>query len=237
MNQKSMTAIKLRLILIGALSLIVLAHIGIPLLGQHLLRQNSTSVTQAISHETSSRETLERLEKAEQQLKAQKNTVEKSKNLYADAASHNYQRQVIEQVNAYAAMVGVGVTGYSFSDSSSGGTGDSAAGTPAPGAPAPTAATPTTPTAGTSAGSPTSVTGAKTTTVTVSLQSPIEYATFLKFIKLLQGNVTQFQLQTINFSGSSGSTDSAGAPASANSSSGATTIAIPTITMEVYIKQ
>lgn len=234
MNEKSMTAVKLRLILIGALSLIVLAHIGIPLLGQHLLRQNSTSVTQAISHETSSRETLERLEKAEQQLKTQKNTVEKSKNLYADAAAHNYQRQVIEQVNAYASMVGVGVTGYSFSDSTSG-EGAAGAGASAPAAPTPAAAT--APAAGASAASPTGVTGAKTTTVTVSLQSPIEYATFLKFIKLLQGNVTQFQLQTINFSGGGSSTNTAGAPASASPSGGATTIAIPTITMEVYIKQ
>lgn len=237
MNLKTMTATKLRLILLGALSGIILAHIGIPLLGQHLLRQNSSSVTEAISHETSSRETLERLERAQRQLKEQSDTVEKAKNLFADASSYNYQRQVIEDVNTYASMIGVGVTGYSFSD------GSAEAGAPGPAA-APSAAPPATsaPTAGaTPSAGPSPAAGnpsnAKTVTVTVNLQSPIEYTTFLKFIKLLQGNVTQFKLQTINFSGGGSSANSQLPSESPLPSTSTTSVDMSSITMEVYIKQ
>src|SRR5690606_28119995 len=117
----------------------------------------------------------------------------KAKHLFADAASHNYQRQVIEDINTYASMLGIGINGYSFSES--GGASEGSA-SPAPGAPP---ATPTAPApAGPTAPDTTAASGvtrvSKPATVTVNLQSPIEYKTFLKFIKLIQNNLTQFRV-------------------------------------------
>ena len=232
MKEKSMSAVKLRLILVAALTLIILGHIGIPLLGQHLLQQNSQSVTEAVSHETSSRETLENLESAQRLLKEQAETVEKAKLLFADANSFNYQRQVIEDINAYAAMAGVGITGFTFSSGQEGSSTTPAAGGAAPAAPAaPTA--PAAPIAGATPGGATATT-TNSATVTVNLQSPIEYETFLKFIKLIQGNVTQFRIQTMSLSGGSGGGQATneGAPAASGS-----TVDMPSITMEVYLKQ
>lgn len=231
-----MNAAKLRLILLGALSLIIFAHVGVPALGLHLLKQNSSSVTTAVTHENTSREALEKLERAEKQLKDQKETVEKAKHLFADATSHNYQRQVIEDINAYAGMLGIGISGYSFSDSNGGAEGGTGAAPSAPGAAssAPAPAGPTAPDTTAASG----VTGAaKPATVTVNLQSPIEYKTFLKFIKLIQNNVTQFRVGTINFSG--GGSDSMPSDPSNQSvsSAGQTSVNMPSITLEVYLKQ
>lgn len=232
MKNKTMTAVKLRMILVAALTLIILAHIGIPLLGQHLLIQNSKSVTEAVSHETSSRETLENLESAQQILKDQKDTVEKAKQLFADAKSYNYQRQVIEDISAYATMAGVGITGFTFSDSQDGSTGTAATGA-APATPTAPAPAPAGPAAAPTPGSPTSG-STKSATVTVNLQSPIQYETFLKFIKLIQGNVTQFRIQTMNLSGGSGGSETS--TEGAQTANG-TSVDMPSLTMEVYLKQ
>lgn len=233
-KSNAMTATKLRLVLAGTLFLIIAGHIGATVLGQYLLQKNSQSVTETVSLEQSSKETLSNLQRAETLLQQQKETVEKSRRLFADSVEHNYQAQVIKDINAYATLTGIRVKGFTFSDDN---TAPANGAAPANSSAAPSASAPT---PGASTAAPTTgeqsgplAGNIKTTTVTVNLESPIEYETFLKFIKLVQNNLTQFRIQTLSLS--SGSSSLSGRDG--NQGAGPRMIDIPSLTMEIYTKQ
>lgn len=226
MKSNTLTATKLRLVLVALLVLIVASHAIFTFFGQQFLRNNSKSVTEAVTHALSSKETVNQLEQAKDQLDAQKKTVERSKKLFAPADSHNYQRQVIEDVNTYAQLAGVTVKGYVFSEN---GAAPAAASGSTSGQGAAQKPQTTTESSGPANTQPVSV--------TVNLEGPIEYETFLKFIKLIQGNVTQFHIQTLSLSGGSGGSEAQAIEGGPQAAERGNIVDVPSLTMEVYTKK
>lgn len=229
-------ATDLRLILIGALILIIGVHIGLTVYGQKLLLSSSDDVTDAVTQAHISKATLDNLQESKRLLDTQRDTFERSKGILVDAKSDNYQRQIIEQVTSYAQIAGVTVTGFTFQSQNG-----SSTSVPAEGG----AAAPSPPAAGsTASGQPPVASGKspssstpKSVTVTLDLKTPIDYPVFLSFIQLLQNNVTQFKVEILSLSAtgtseaSSGSTSEGGEAASRG-----TSLSIPTLTMEIYTK-
>lgn len=237
-------ATDLRLILIGALILIIGAHIGLTVYGRHLLLANSKDVTDAVTQARISQTTLNSLQESKRQLDEQRETFERSKELLANAASYNYQREVIEDITAYARKAGVNVTGFTFQSqgSSSNGASEQAMAPAAEAAPAAPSSEGTPATQQPAAGDSNAPGGAapKSVSVTLALESPIEYRKFLAFISLLQNNLTQYKVDIPSLSGTGGG--GGGAPASSeteprsSSSSNELTLNMPTLTMEIYTK-
>lgn len=213
MRSFQLTPTKLRIILIVALLLLIVAHVLVTVLGRKILAENSTSVTEAVTLSASSQDTLDRLSNAEVQLKSQSKIVEKAKKVVADGNQHAYQESVINDINNYAKAAGIHVTGFTFENPVAKDASDKSAKTE-------------------TAKNSQQIQGVKTTTVILTLQSPMDYSTFLKFLRMLEENLLQLRLQSLNLSSSAidSTSTTEGQPEPGQ------TIDVPTITLEVYTK-
>lgn len=180
MKDKNLKATTFRLILISILTVTILASIAATYFGQSFLRANSESVIQAVSTEFSSKNRLEQLQKAEEELKKHSESIAKSKQIASSGEGFAYQQQLIDDINRYAARAGITVTGYSFSEG---------------GAVAQTTATPAAPAApGAGAGGPA---GMSKVSVSVSFVSPIDYNTLMRFLTILETSLPKINAQSI----------------------------------------
>lgn len=180
MKDKNLKATTFRLILISILTVAILASIAATYFGQSFLRANSESVIQAVSTEFSSKNRLEQLQKAEEELKKHSESIVKSKQIASSGEGFAYQQQLIDDINRYAARAGITVTGYSFSEG---------------GAVAQTTATPAAPAApGAGAGGPA---GMSKVSVSVSFVSPIDYNTLMRFLTILETSLPKINAQSI----------------------------------------
>ncbi|MGO3702080.1 MAG: hypothetical protein ACTJG2_02750 [Candidatus Saccharimonadales bacterium] len=195
----------LRIVLAILLALIILLHALAAFAGQKFLAENSKGVTEAVTQSSSSEKTLQRLSSAEQQLAIQQETVERSRHLVAAGEKHAYQDQIIRDVTRYANVAGVRVLGFTFAEVD-----------------AKKAAS----TKNKADQTATSIPGLQTETVSVALDSPLEYANFLTLLRLLEGNLLQLKPQSINITSYSDS-EEGGSP---------TRVEAPTLTLEVYKK-
>lgn len=180
MKDKNLKATTFRLILISILTVAILASIAATYFGQSFLRANSESVIQAVSTEFSSKNRLEQLQKAEEELKKHSESIVKSKQIASSGEGFAYQQQLIDDINRYAARAGITVTGYSFSEG---------------GAVAPATTTPAAPAApGAGAGGPA---GMSKVSVSVSFISPIDYNTLMRFLTILETSLPKINAQSI----------------------------------------
>lgn len=111
--------------------------------------------------------------------------------IVADTKYYQYQDQIVQDITSYATAANLTVLGFNFAS--------------------PTASTPTKQT----------VPGVKTTTAVVSLASPIPYTSYLKFLKLVERNLTKMQVVQLDITGD------AKIPGDVNSQS---------VTIEVYTR-
>lgn len=91
--------------------------------------------------------------------------VEKAAAVVAETKTYQYQNQIVEDVNRYAAIAGVTVLGFDF---------------------------PTQTTAAVKAG------GIKTLQASVTLKNPVAYESYLRFLKLIEQNLTKMQVTDIS---------------------------------------
>ncbi len=112
-------------------------------------------------------------------------------------AGENYQAQIIRDITRYAEQTGIHIRGFSFQSGES-----------------------------ITDENSTSIPNTATETVTLSLETPVDYATILRFVKLAEGNLLQLNLQSLNLS--SGASDTPDGPSNA--------VNAPTLTFELYRK-
>lgn len=208
MKVRNLNATTFRIILISILSVAIIASIAATYFGQSFLRSNSESVIQAVSTEFSSKNRLEQLQKAEQVLKTHEESMEKAKQIASSGEGFAYQQQLIDDINRYAERAGITVTGYSFSDISSGDT----ATTPAPAGTAE---------GGTAAPAASGPAGMKKVAVSVSFLSPIDYQTLMRFLTILETSLPKINAQSIQLN---------------RSESNPTEVDLSSLNLEVYIK-
>lgn len=122
-----------------------------------------------------------------------KESVTRAAAIVADTKYYQYQDQIVEDISSYASASGLTVLGFDFSSASSGPTGQTA---------------------------PTS-SGLKTVVATVSLKSPVPYENYLRFLKLIERNLTKMQITQLDISSDLKSPG---------------TISSPIITLEVFVQ-
>lgn len=185
------SASKLRLILIAGIVALFAIGIACFILIHTVLVSYAAEVQQITSKSKSSSSDLAALARLKQKLEADRDAVERTKDLVAESKEYEYQDQIIKDINSYAAKAGVSIGGYTFDTSSSaGGASPSSGSTPAP-APAPGGVTPP----GT-----TTVSGLKSTKITITPKSPLKYESLMNFIHYIEQNLTKMQLDGISLS-------------------------------------
>lgn len=152
-------------VLIG---LIVLLVIGIGA-GSWFLQKTLTERATETDHtkidaELSQTE-LQRAKSLEIYLNQNKAAVEKAQSVVAETKTYQYQNQIVNDIESYAAKAGVSILGYSFP-------------------------------VDTSAAKP-DASGLKTVGATLTLKNPVDYVSYLKFLKYIEQNVTKMQITDI----------------------------------------
>ena len=130
----------------------------------------------------------------ETQLKQYQDSMKRAAQIAAESKSYTYQNQAIEDLIYYANRTGVGIVGFNFSQSGASGSStstNSSGGTATGGT--------TSGGSGTSGEAGTSTPAAlKSVRVSVQLDEKVEYTNFLRFIYLIEQNLTRMQIANVN---------------------------------------
>lgn len=179
MIKKPLTATRLRLILSGSMVVIIILQGVIFAYAYGNMAATATEVSHTVVDASASQNNLTTLEKIEDILNNEKTVVERAQSIVADSQSYQYQDQIITDLNDFASRNGVSITNVDFSSSDT-------PSTATPSAPA----TPTTP----------APAGLKSTSVIVTLKTPVDYNNLLRFIESIEQNLTKMQISKINLS-------------------------------------
>lgn len=195
-----LTATRLRMILSASLVVITI----IISIGFYFMQSYLYTIAVDVSHKTEDASTsgndIATWQRLKQQLADDEATIQRTASIVADSKSYEYQDQIIQELNTYAARAGVSINSYTFA-ASTGGAGSSSATGSAP----LTAST---------------ISGLKSTTVSISLASPTKYKRLMTFIHSIEQNLTKMQLGSISLS----------------KGVAADEVSINTLEIEVYIK-
>lgn len=166
-----MNAVRLRnLMLIGIGLIVVLIGLTIYYASSFLRAETIKTAHTKIDAELGARD-LERLKKLQKILRDNETSVQKAEQIVSASKQYQYQDQIINDINSYAAKTGVKVTAYDFISTTSA----SSRSTKQP-----------------------AVSGVKTITVNLTLQSPMLFDDYLRFIKAVEQNLTKMQVSGIN---------------------------------------
>lgn len=170
MKKSKMTATKLRVILsVTVIVLVGLSAVGF-YFGQNWLRTIAASVAQTVADSKTSGSDVQSLKKLQADLLTRQGIIDKASSIMA--SSQNYQNQTIQDIDKHAANANISISNYNFVQ---------------PAAPAAPAAI----------GLPTAP-AAASTSVTVTLISPLNYTKLLKFMMAIESNLPKMQVSSIN---------------------------------------
>lgn len=210
---KSLTPVKLRIIL--SLCLVVLCVVGIGLftVGYGKLKTFATSVQDVADQAQASQSSVQDLIATKQFLAQNSEAVDRANQLVAESKSYVYQDQIISDLNKYASEAGLSITNITFTDATT-------TAVSSPSSTPPPAAT------GTAAGAPTTAAapaGVKSMTASVTIKNPTSYLSMLNFIHLVEQSLFRMQISQIGISAS-------------NDSSSPGQVSSDVLTIEVYVR-
>ncbi len=222
-----LTAAKLRIVLFSAIFLLLAIGGGAFWLLRNSLAEFANDVQVAKVKASVSDADIAQLQHIKETLEEDQVAVERAKNIVADSQTYQYQDQIVNDINAYAKRAGIVVTGFAFSSGSD--SGDSSSSSSSASTSASTEPGSSTPIEGAEMADPTEGVSAapelKTTSVTVSIQSPVDYKAIMRFIHSLELNLTKMQLSGISLTKASDGEGSSPSQVAANA-----------LTIEVYMK-
>lgn len=208
-SAQKLTPTKLRIILIITMTLLLAAAIAGFYFGQKTLSAYATEVSTKVAEAENSKDSVNQLQKLESELERLSSVRERTKSIVAESRSYLYQDQIIADLNNYANQAGISISQFNFQT-------EAAATGAAPAAPA-------TPDANSSSPPPTTTSptpAVKSTTVSITLNTPIKYENLIKFIRSIEQNLTKMQISGISL----------------NPGEDAETISTDSLNIEVYIK-
>ena len=185
MKKHPLTATSLRLML--SISLLLIGALGIALfsLANKQLKGVAVDVSHTVADSNASQSNLQNLQKIKQYLASKQDVVQRAESIVAESRSYEYQNQIINDLNDYAARAGIGITSIDFTGATPGAT--------------------NTTTPGTTTAPSTVVNGVKSTFISVTLKNPVDYVGVLRFLKSIEQNLTKMQVTNIGLSKTAGS--------------------------------
>ena len=124
-------------------------------------------------------------------LEQNKDNIDRASAIVADTKYYEYQDQIVRDITSYASTAGLTVLGFNFTGSTG------------------------------SVKNTGSVKGVKTVFASISLKSPVPYPNYLRFLKLIERNLTKMQITQLDVSSELKSLGQ---------------VSSPSITIEVYVR-
>jgi hypothetical protein len=184
MKKRSLNATGLRFGLTLSLFVIALLSTAVLYFAYDRLHDTAIDVSHAVVDASASQNNIQTLKVVQEELANEQDVIARAGNIVADSQSYQYQNQIINDLNGYAAKAGLSIISIDFAADTPTGT------TAAPTAKSPAAVTPS---------------GLKATTVSITLQNPVPYNNMLRFIHAIEQNLTKMQISRVGLAkGSTG---------------------------------
>lgn len=182
-NPITVSATRFRLALMASLLLSVVAIVGVIVYGIQYLNNYADEVNQVAVEASNSESKIAIIQKEAANLEANQMVAEKARAIIAESKSYEYQDVIIRDLEEFAREAKINVQSYDFTSGQ-------------------LAATKPTGKAAANAKKPAATTaGPKSTTVNISLVNPVDYRGLLRFINLIEQNLTRMQIANITMSG------------------------------------
>lgn len=176
MNASKISKISLVNWILYAVIVLLIGGIGY---GVYMTHQRLTSYVTEVDHlkidSELNQQSIENAKKLRTVLDSNQDSATRAAAIVADTKFYQYQDQIVQDIGSYANTAGLTVLGYDFIS--------------------PAAAQATGKTA-----TPKTASGVKTVVATVSLKSPVPYDRYLRFLRLIERNLTKMQVTQLDIS-------------------------------------
>ena len=188
-REKMTLAVTMRIVFALSLVLILVGMGGVVYFGYTMLQGTAEEVSKIQTEAKAVDAKVQNLARLEKEMEKYKDSVAKAQQLVAETQQYQYQNQIINDLTAYANKSGVGIAGFTFTSGSAGAKSNSGSSG----------------TSGTnnSSGS-TSAAGPKSMKVSVRLNEKTDYMALLRFMHLIEQNLTRMQIASVSMSKTEG---------------------------------
>ena len=188
-REKMTPAVTMRIVFALSLVLILVGMGGVVYFGYTMLQGTAEEVSKIQTEAKAVDAKVQNLARLEKEMEKYKDSVAKAQQLVAETQQYQYQNQIINDLTAYANKSGVGIAGFTFTSGSAGAKSNSGSSG----------------TSGTnnSSGSNSAV-GPKSMKVSVRLNEKIDYMALLRFMHLIEQNLTRMQIASVSMSKTEG---------------------------------
>ena len=188
-REKMTPAVTMRIVFALSLVLILVGMGGVVYFGYTMLQGTVEEVSKIQTEAKAVNAKVQNLARLEKEMEKYKDSVAKAQQLVAETQQYQYQNQIINDLTAYANKSGVGIAGFTFTSGSAGAKSNSGSSG----------------TSGTnnSSGS-NSAAGPKSMKVSVRLNEKTDYMALLRFMHLIEQNLTRMQIASVSMSKTEG---------------------------------
>ena len=188
-REKMTPAVTMRIVFALSLVLILVGMGGVVYFGYTMLQGTAEEVSKIQTEAKAVDAKVQNLARLEKEMEKYKDSVAKAQQLVAETQQYQYQNQIINDLTAYANKSGVGIAGFTFTSGSAGAKSNSgSSGTSG---------------RNNSSGSNSAV-GPKSMKVSVRLNEKTDYMALLRFMHLIEQNLTRMQIASVSMSKTEG---------------------------------
>ena len=188
-REKMTPAVTMRIVFALSLVLILVGMGVVVYFGYTMLQGTAEEVSKVQTEAKAVDAKVQNLARLEKEMEKYKDSVAKAQQLVAETRQYQYQNQIINDLTTYASQSGVGIAGFTFA-SGSAGSKSSSGSSSASGA-------------GSSTGASTGA-GPKSMKVSVRLNEKTDYMALLRFMHLIEQNLTRMQIASVSMSKAEG---------------------------------
>ena len=188
-REKMTPAVTMRIVFALSLVLILVGMGVVIYFGYTMLQGTAEEVSKVQTEAKAVDAKVQNLARLEKEMEKYKDSVAKAQQLVAETRQYQYQNQIINDLTTYASQSGVGIAGFTFASGSAGSKSSSGSSS----------------TSGAS-GSTGASTGAgpKSIKVSVRLNEKTDYMALLRFMHLIEQNLTRMQIASVSMSKAEG---------------------------------
>lgn len=179
-REKMTPAVTMRIVFALSLVLILVGMGGIVYFGYTMLQGTAEEVSKIQTEAKAVDAKVQNLARLEKEMEKYKDSVAKARQLVAETQQYQYQNQIINDLTTYANQSGVGIEGFTFASGSAGSKSSSGS-------------------SGANSGA-----GPKSMKVSVRLGEKTDYMALLRFMHLIEQNLTRMQIASVSMSKAEG---------------------------------
>ena len=179
-REKMTPAVTMRIVFALSLVIILVGMGAIVYFGYTMLQGTAEEVSKIQTEAKAVDAKVQNLARLEKEMEKYKDSVAKARQLVAETQQYQYQNQIISDLTTYANQSGVGIEGFTFASGSAGSKSSSGS-------------------SGANSGA-----GPKSMKVSVRLGEKTDYMALLRFMHLIEQNLTRMQIASVSMSKAEG---------------------------------